>query len=90
MLLLSRLVEHAPRLGVKRIDLGYGDEVYKLRFRTGAIPMAEGRVEMASIPTAVRRWREGLESWVRRSPLLSLARAPGRIFKRLETWNRYR
>ena len=90
LLLLSRIVEHAPQLGVKRIDLGYGDEVYKLRFRTGAIPMAEGRVEMASIPMAVRRWREGLESWVRRSPLLSLARAPGRLFKRLETWNRYR
>lgn len=90
LLLLSRIVEHAPRLGVKRIDLGYGDEVYKLRFRTGAIPMAEGRVEMASIPAAVRRWREGLESWVRRSPLLSMAKTPGRLFKRLETWNRYR
>ena len=90
MLLLSRIVEHAPKIGVKRIDLGYGDEVYKLRFRTGAIPVGEGRVEMASIPSAVRRWREGLESWVRRSPLLSLARIPGRLFKRLETWNRYR
>ena len=90
LLLLSKLVEHAPQVGVKRIDLGYGDEVYKLRFRTGALPMAEGRVEMASVPIAVRRWREDLESWVRRSPLLSLARIPGRILKRLETWNRFR
>ena len=90
MLLMSKIVEHAPRLGVKRIDLGYGDEVYKLRFRTGAIRMVEGRAEVASISGAVRRWREGLETWVRGSSLLPLARLPGRLFKRLETWNRYR
>ena len=90
LLLLNRLIEHAPRLGVKRIDLGYGDETYKFRHRSGAIPLAQGRVEMPSIAASFRRWREGLESWVRRTPLLSVARMPGRLFKRLETWNRYR
>ncbi|HEX7902112.1 MAG TPA: GNAT family N-acetyltransferase [Planctomycetota bacterium] len=89
-LLLHYAIEHAPRLGVKRIDLGYGDEEFKLRMRSGAIPVAQGRVEVPSLAGAVRRWRAGLEAWVRRTPLLPLVRYPGRVLKRLELWGRTR
>lgn len=89
-LLLHYAVEHAPRLGVKRIDMGYGDEEFKLRLRSGAIPVATGRVELPSVAGTVRRWRDGLEAWVRRTPLLPIVRYPGRVLKRLEIWNRTR
>lgn len=89
-LLLQYAVEHAPRLGVKRIDLGYGDEEFKLRLRSGALPVASGRVELPSVAGALRRWRVGLEAWVRRTPLLPLVRYPGRLLKRFELWGRTR
>jgi CelD/BcsL family acetyltransferase involved in cellulose biosynthesis len=89
-LLLHYAIEHAPSLGVKRIDLGYGDEEFKLRMRSGAIPVALGRVEVPSVAGTVRRWRAGLEAWVRRTPLLPIVRYPGRVLKRLEVWNRTR
>jgi CelD/BcsL family acetyltransferase involved in cellulose biosynthesis len=90
LLLLYRMIEHAPQLGIKRIDLGYGDEEYKRRLRSGSIPVAHGRVELPSLGVSLRRWRAGLESWVRRSPLLPIARYPGRLIRRLELWNRFR
>lgn len=90
LLLLYHMIEHAPRFGVKRIDLGYGDEEYKLRLRSGEIPVARGRIEVPSLSGTLRRWREGMESWVRRSPLLPVVRFPGRLLKRFEAWNRYR
>lgn len=90
LLLLYLAIEHAPRYGVKRIDLGYGDEEYKLRLRSGEIPVAQGRVEIPSLAVSLRRWRERAESWVRRTPLLPILRYPGRLIKGLEQWNRSR
>lgn len=90
MLLLHYMIEHSPRFGVRRIDLGYGDEEYKMRLRSGEIPVARGRIEMPSLSGSLRRWREGLESWVRKSPLMPMVRIPGRVLKRFELWNRYR
>jgi CelD/BcsL family acetyltransferase involved in cellulose biosynthesis len=90
LLLLHHMIEHSPQFGVKRIDLGYGDEEYKMRLRSGEIPVAQGRVEMPSLSRSLRRWREGVESWVRKSPLYPVVRFPGRVLKRIETWNRYR
>ncbi|HKS15673.1 MAG TPA: GNAT family N-acetyltransferase [Planctomycetota bacterium] len=90
LLLLSMMIEEAPRFGVTRLDLGYGDEKYKLNLRSGEIPVARGRIELPSLAVSLRRWREGLETWVRGSRLLPVMRFPGRIFKRLEAWNRSR
>ncbi|MBI4566713.1 MAG: GNAT family N-acetyltransferase [Planctomycetes bacterium] len=90
LLLLYLAIEHAPRLGVRRIDLGYGDEEFKRRLRSGFIPVAAGRIEIPSLVLSVKRWRDGLESWVRRTPLLPVLRIPGRLVKGLEFRSRYR
>lgn len=89
-LLLHYAVEHAPSWGLRRLDMGYGDEEFKLRLRSGSIPVAAGRVELPSVAGAVRRWRAGFETWVRGTPLLPLVRYPGRVLKRLELWSRTR
>jgi hypothetical protein len=75
---------------VSRIELGYGDETFKIRMRNGGIPLARGRVELAAPAMVLKRWREEIERWVRTSPLYGLARVPGRLITRLERWNRLR
>jgi CelD/BcsL family acetyltransferase involved in cellulose biosynthesis len=89
-LLLHYAVERAPELGVKRIDMGYGDEEFKLRLRSGALPVALGRVEVPTLAGTLRRWRVGLESWARITPLLPILRYPGRLLKKVELWSRTR
>lgn len=82
--ILAFMAERAPGMGLRRIDLGFGDEPYKFRFRTGAYALARGRAEVASIAGAVLRWRESAEAWIRSSPLYPLARLPGRLWTRWE------
>ncbi len=90
--LLAAAADHAPRIGVRRIDLGLDDEgtTYKVRLRSGGIPVARGRIEVASPATTALRWREATEAWVRRSPLIAFARLPGRVIRRFERWYQLR
>lgn len=90
ILLLIKMMESCAALGLRRIDLGSGDEEFKQRLRSGGTPVAGGRVEVPSVAVHLLRLREATESWVRRSPLLGLARGPGRLLKRFEKWNQFR
>ena len=91
ILLRVYAAETAEGLGIRRIDLGLGDEsTYKPRLATGSIPLADGRVELRSLVTAARRLRRDAEAWVRRSPLLPIARVPGRLPTRMERRRRFR
>ncbi|WP_051470166.1 GNAT family N-acetyltransferase [Fischerella sp. PCC 9605] len=49
LILLLKMIESAQLLGLQTIDLGQGDESYKLRVRNGTIPLAEGCVEISSL-----------------------------------------
>lgn len=91
ILLRIYAAETAAELGIRRIDLGLGDEsTYKPRLRTGEIPLAAGRVELPSLATAFRRFWRSTDAWLRRSPLLPIARVPGRALKRAERRRRFR
>jgi len=90
LVMLYRMIEEGPRFGVRRIDLGYGTEEYKRRLRSGSVSVAQGRVDLPSLGVALKKMRDGLERWVRKSPLLPIARYPGRLFRRLELWSRFR
>jgi CelD/BcsL family acetyltransferase involved in cellulose biosynthesis len=91
ILLRIYAAEAAPALGIRRIDLGQGDEsTYKPRLRSGGISLAAGRIERKGLATAVRRLRRDAEAWVRGSPLLPLARVPGRLLTQVERWRKYR
>ncbi len=48
LILLLKMVEHAPKLGIRTIDFGKGAAIYKERFGTGAIAIAEGSVIRSS------------------------------------------
>lgn len=88
--LLISMMEAANGLGLKRIDLGSGDEEFKMRLRSGGVPVAGGRIELPSVAVNLLHFREATETWIRKSPLLGIARGPGRLLKRFERWNQFR
>jgi len=90
ILLIVAAADRASSIGVKRIDLGYGDEEFKLKLRNGGTSLARGRVEIPSATMTLLRSREGLERWLKASPLYRVARIPGRLLTRLERWYRFR
>jgi CelD/BcsL family acetyltransferase involved in cellulose biosynthesis len=77
-LFIVELARAAASQGVRRIDLGKGDEPYKTRLMSGSIPVAEGAVDLRPLAGAVgKRWFY-LRKWASRSavrrPLLGPAR----------------
>lgn len=73
LILLLRMAEAAPAMGLSRIDLGKGDANYKTSMMTHEEMLGEGRVEIPSLATATRHVWHTTESWVRRSPLRHVA-----------------
>jgi len=71
LVLLLRIIEAAPATGLRRIELGVGDEEYKRRLMSGEVQLAEGRFERPSPGALLRRLRK-------RAATLSLPR-PVRI-----------
>ena len=57
LILLLKMIENAQSLGIQTIDLGKGDESYKQRVSNGAIPLAEGSVELPSLISTARWFR---------------------------------
>lgn len=83
--------EHAHVMGIDRIDLGIGDEAtYKPRLSSGGIPLCEGYIERCTPVTLARTYWRAAEAWVRRTPLVGIARVPGRLLKNIERRNAFR
>ncbi len=82
MLLLLNMARSAPGLGAQTIDLGKGVADYKVKFRTGALTVASGSVDvpvLANLPRIVRR---NTLNFIRNTPaLVYLARRAKKIFK---------
>ncbi len=57
LLLLLRMAEHAPRIGLRTIDLGTGLTLYKQRLMNASISVAEGSIERPSWISLIRRVR---------------------------------
>jgi CelD/BcsL family acetyltransferase involved in cellulose biosynthesis len=78
LVLLATMAEAAPGLGLRTIDLGPGEAVYKQRFASGVARLAQGAVAPATVRQA-RRAAHRAEDMVRRSPLMPLARSAARF-----------
>jgi len=74
LILLMRMAEQAPSLGLRAIDLGAGTSAYKERFMTGSVAMATGSVELLSLLSLGRAARRRLKAFVASSPLAPPAR----------------
>lgn len=80
LIFLAKLLEAAPTVGIKRIDLGQGPEPYKESFQSGSFAVAEG---LAGGSAASRQFSQAwirTRIWVADSPLQG---APLRVFRTL-------
>jgi CelD/BcsL family acetyltransferase involved in cellulose biosynthesis len=85
MTLFVRLAEEAQQFGIRKIDLGRGDEQYKWRLASGSIEIAEGSVSRPSMGVLLRTtWRK-TRDWVAKSPLASTTR----LLKPVREWMAY-
>jgi CelD/BcsL family acetyltransferase involved in cellulose biosynthesis len=84
MLLWMKLIGAAPELGIRRIDLGRGDERYKSSLMTGATHVAEGAVDLRPLAGALRHgWltvREAVRGSVLKTPVRYVLRRARRLF----------
>jgi CelD/BcsL family acetyltransferase involved in cellulose biosynthesis len=76
--LLLRITQEAARRGMRVVDLGKDDAVYKARFRTGVIEVAEGQVVPSSSIAALVRFQTGCVALARQTPLAGPLRAAKR------------
>ena len=90
LILLLRLLRVAEEVGIKRVDLGKGDELYKRRFMTGGEMVAVGSIESSRLTRMVRNARRASASFVRSSPLFHSFRGAARLVQLGEKWLKYR
>jgi CelD/BcsL family acetyltransferase involved in cellulose biosynthesis len=82
LVLLMQLAANAEQSGVRTLDLGRGDDPYKMRLMSGSVPLAEGAV-MRPGPLAMGwRLRGSIDDMVRRGPLADPARQTVRWVRR--------
>lgn len=68
------LAKRAEALGIRRYDLGKGDERYKFSLMTGATTVAEGSVDLRPVTKIARRQWLRTRDWVRASSMKGPAR----------------
>jgi CelD/BcsL family acetyltransferase involved in cellulose biosynthesis len=89
VLFLLQLAEQAQSLGIHTIDLGRGDERYKLSLASRCLEVCEGSVVSPSLATWLRSgWRQARD-WVNDSPLKETAAFPARLVQPIREWFAY-
>ena len=86
-ILLLEMIRGAVAAGIRRIELGAGDEGYKSRFANAAVSVAEGFVGSPSLPLWSRRLWNAAEAVARRVPVARGGRRADELFFRAE-WER--
>jgi CelD/BcsL family acetyltransferase involved in cellulose biosynthesis len=64
LILLLKMAQHAPEIGLRAIDLGTGLTLYKRRLMNASISVAEGSVERASLLSILRRTRRKAKRFI--------------------------
>lgn len=84
-----RLAEEAAARGIRKLDLGKGDERYKWSLATAGVPVWEGSVGTPSLALWLRgAWRRGRD-WVSNSGLRDRAGLPARLIQPVRHWFAY-
>ena len=90
MILLLQIMKAAPGLGIRRIDLGKGDEDYKVRLMSGTTLVAEGSVECRSLARAWGCVRRGVARLAHEPVLGAPARMASQFSRPLRQWLMFR
>jgi CelD/BcsL family acetyltransferase involved in cellulose biosynthesis len=81
--LWHKLIQAAPELGIRRIDLGSGDERYKTVLMSGRTAGCEGSVDLRYVTKWARRGWFQTCYWIKASPLRGVARG---VARNTRTW----
>ena len=73
-ILLSKIAEAASSMGIRKIDLGKGQALYKDRFKNDEVLIAEGSVERGSFLKLKRKVRRGVRMMIENTVLEQPAR----------------
>ena len=82
LILCLEIAREASARGIHRIDLGYGDERYKLGFMTGASKVSEVAVDATSFARALRNTWRVARDFIKATPLAAPARQALRPIRR--------
>lgn len=89
LVLIYMMAQQANDLGIKRIDLGKGDEEYKFRIATHVDQVAEGCIDRVPTRQLLRRSWRAARDWVLNSPFRGTARIPYRMLRRVRDWFKF-
>jgi len=90
LILLLYVLREAEEIGIKRVDLGKGDELYKRRFMTGSEMVAVGSIESSRITRMIRKVRRTGATIARSSLIPNSLRRAARLVCLGERWLKYR
>lgn len=82
LITLMEVARTAPERGIERIDLGPGEERYKVRAATGFLDLGRATVTTSRALESAMSAMDGVRRWSRGSPLGESVRATGRTLTR--------
>lgn len=89
LMLLMCLGQAAESLGIRRVDLGKGDEQYKKSFASGSVAVAEGAVDTRPLAGAFRGTWRTMRHWVKSSPHAPV-KVPLAWLRKMRDWLAFR
>lgn len=90
LILLTELAKGAAERGIRRVDLGRGEERYKANFKSGDIRIAEGMVDRRWLAPRLRSGWYHAKRWIRQSPWRNKLEFPLTATRRLRQWLAFR
>ena len=86
--LLLSAAREASKTGVTKVDLGYGDDVYKFKFANGREQLSCGRITTSSFDFKVARHRYHVRKKLKEIPMKPLAKSLLRkVYPGFGEWN---
>ncbi len=86
--LLLRVARHAYQQGISKVDLGYGDDMYKFKFCNGHESVSCGRVTSSRLTFELARRQYEIRQSLKQMPMKPLAKnVLRRVFPRFGQWN---
>ena len=86
--MLLQSAKHACDLGIRKLDLGYGDDAYKFRFCNASEPVAFGVANFSSLSRTAAKYRYNIRNQLKQIPMKPLAkRVLRKLYPRFGGWN---
>lgn len=90
LILLLEMAKQSAAENLKRIDLGRGEERYKVNFKTDDLRIAEGAIDIRPLSSQLRQGWFKTKRWIRSSPYRKQLELPLNACRKLRQWKAFR